>query len=279
MSSIVPSYIAKVARAQRHLVDLKAAIDDFAGSHPYHVTTTLIESKNNPRTVRKLEFTSDPENTDIPILAADLLHNLRSGLDHLMTALVERRARGHVYFPIYFQGVWEPGPPGENAARAKDRSRWATDTRTVAPGALAILKDLQPPDGGNDQEANMLRVLNTLANTDRHQRLPIVARGLRKATVQWTNPYGSTVRSPLERRDFLTAEQAEIKGIPSQAVDVKIYGEVIVTIRYRVDNGVPKHIEIPGSFDRLILVLKGGPELALPGVIPDLLPFVQGDAP
>ena len=69
---------------------------------------TRVEGKNN-RHVCRLEFTRDPADTDIPIVLADVVCNLRSSLDHLMSCLVPKKQVGHIYFPIYFQGVWDTG--------------------------------------------------------------------------------------------------------------------------------------------------------------------------
>src|SRR5438270_1713262 len=122
--AVVPSFVAKVARAKKHLVDLEAEIDRYATGKPYAVCDPVKRKKKT----RRLVFTRDPANTDIPLIAADAIYNLRSSLEHLMGALVVRGKRRSVMFPIFFQGVWEPGPPGENKERRKLRSRWASDT-------------------------------------------------------------------------------------------------------------------------------------------------------
>src|SRR5215212_2557483 len=127
---IVPSYIAKVARAKKHLIDLQAAIDLFAGDHPY-TARERIEGKKQ-RKVWRLTFTGDPANTDIPVIAADAIYNLRSSLDHLMSSLVPSNQRSSAMFPVYFEGVWEPSPPGENKQRCKERACWASDTKSLA---------------------------------------------------------------------------------------------------------------------------------------------------
>src|SRR5215211_1509042 len=109
-AGVVPSFITKVARAKKHLVDLKTAVDGFAATHPYTVAET-VESKRS-RKRRRLQFTATPANTDIPVIAADAIHNLRSSLDHLMSAMVANKDRGSVMFPIYFQGAWDAIVPG-----------------------------------------------------------------------------------------------------------------------------------------------------------------------
>src|SRR4051794_33023831 len=119
MPAIVPSYVAKVTRAKQHLIDLEAEIERYALRKPYTVRER-IEGKKK-RKVRRLAFTEDPANTDIPIIAADVIYNLRSGLDHLMASLAPSARRSSVMFPVFWQGVWDAPIEGENEQRLKDR--------------------------------------------------------------------------------------------------------------------------------------------------------------
>lgn len=118
---IVPSYIAKVARAKKHLIDLKTAIDEFAGAHPYTVSERTEGKKK--RNVHRLTFTADPVNTDIPIIAADAIYNLRSSLDHLMSSLVPRNQRSSAMFPVYFEA--SGNPPGQGRTSSDERTALA----------------------------------------------------------------------------------------------------------------------------------------------------------
>ena len=280
MSTLVPSYITKVERGQKHLKDLEVAINTFASGHPYHVTTSFIQGKRQ-KMLRRLEFTQDAANTDIPILLADVVYNLRSALDHLMTSLVAPNKRGHVYFPIYFQGVWVLSGPGENEQRVKERGRWLADTEAVAEGAKTILKRMQPPDGGETGKANLLAVLNRLSNTDRHTQLPVVARGLRSVALRWTLPNGTVQKGGAGVARGLIEDRATLHGIPDQAVDVQAYGEVVVAVRVRVQSGHAQFMQIPRDLFKLVNVIRGGPGLppGVRGIIPDLVPFVRDDAP
>lgn len=122
----------KIKRAEAHLADLKEAIDMWAGPHPYEVRTTPYRNRD----AFHLAFTEDPINTDIGIIAADLVYNLRSGLDHLAAALVPPKDRDSTYFPIFFHGVWEPAAASDTEQQTKERGRWLTITRTMKPKPL-----------------------------------------------------------------------------------------------------------------------------------------------
>jgi hypothetical protein len=186
MPSIVPSYITKLDRAEHHLGDLKEAVAAFGGtgteaeSRPY----TITKSREGRRDVHRLEFTRSVVNTETPLIAADAIYNMRSSLDHLMTALSP--AGRNPIFPVYFRGVADPPVDGENNQRIKLRERWTSDTAHLAPQAVEFLKRLQPPDDPTHAESpHALRLLNQLSNKDRHTRLPLVADGVEGLIINW----------------------------------------------------------------------------------------------
>jgi hypothetical protein len=141
MSQIVPSYMLKIARAEKHLVDLRREVDRYSDREPYTVDSRHYRKRHEHR----LAFTEDPINTHIGVILADLIHNLTSGLDHLLADMVPPKDRSRVMFPVLWQGVWENGVPGENSQRAKDRARWKSITRNMNADAATLLQKMQPP--------------------------------------------------------------------------------------------------------------------------------------
>jgi len=261
---IVPSYVAKVTRAKEHLIDLKSAVDQYTASDPYAMSER-VEGKKKRR-VRRLAFTEDPANTEIPIIAADVIYNLRSSLDHLMSALVANKDRGSAMFPIFFDGVWEAIVPGENQQRVKERTRWASDIKTLPDGAVALLKQLQPTDGsGNDTEVNMLTLVNRLSNRDRHEKLPVVAAGMRYMIVRYTLPDGTArVGKGIPDADSIFQDQAKL-DIPDHTMNVEIKGIPVVAISVGNEQ---RYIEIP---DRLGVAVRYIEEQ----IVPRFIPFVR----
>ncbi len=259
MTTLVPSHIAKVARAKQHIADLDAAVADYAKTKPYEVRTR-IEGKKK---VRRLAFTASPANTDIPLIAADAIYNLRSALDHLMASMVPKARRQSVGFPIFFRGVWETGPPGEEQQRVKLRGRWASETATLHPGAVAVLKRLQPPDDAGDDAANLLRIINSLSNRDRHEKLPVIAAGLSTMMVRWTMADGRPQGGLSASKGGFFKDQAQIRDIPDVAMDVQITGVPLIAIRVREEKG---YIELAR--------LGRAPSLIDEHVISPLTPFV-----
>jgi hypothetical protein len=263
MGTAGPSYIAKVARARKHLADLDVEIDRFIATRPYAVS----ERVEGKKMVRRLAMTSDPANTDIPVIAADAIYNLRASLDHIMSCIVVSSKRGSSMYPVYFQGVWEDPVPGENKQRAKDRARWASDTRGLVPDVLTFLKESQPPDdGGHDQgDIHVIRAINRLSNRDRHEKLPVVASGLRDISLTWTMPDGSTGSTEGQRTGNTFLKDGSKLPIPSSAVDVTIDGTPNIAVRIRQDG---LHIGLPSSLYSAAAVIEDT-------VIPQLAQYVR----
>jgi hypothetical protein len=267
MPTVVPSFVAKLSRAKKHLIDLEAEVARFVDVHPYAVRCR-IEGKKK-RKVWRIEFTADPANTDIPILAADVIYNMRSSLDHLMSALVAPKDRGSAMFPIFFRGVWGDPVEGENEQRRKDRARWDSYVKTLPDQAVAILKSLQPPDAAwQESENERLRFINKLSNRDRHEKLPIVASGLNDPTFEVFMPDG-TVKRPVLHPDTPGAfeNHAHVHAIPDDAVDVKVKGVAAVGIRM----GDPKehrYVEVPWGLRQAAETIEGR-------VFPALVGFVR----
>ncbi len=257
MVAIVPSYLAKVHRAEKHIIDLEGEIERYASTKPYTVRER-IEGKKQ-RKVRRLAFTAYPENTDIPIIIADVIYNLRSSLDHLMAALVAPKDRSSSMFPIFFQGVWEAIAPGENQQRVKERIRWASDIKTIDSGAVAVLQSLQPPDdGGNNETANLLRFINRLSNRDRHEKPPVVVTGLDQLVARFKWPDGRPqigLGIPNSDGGFFK-DGAEIK-FPQDAMDVEIEGTPLIAIRVGQDEtGRPRYLQVPDELTKTVSFIK-----------------------
>lgn len=263
MAELVPSYILKANRAEQHLHNLKVGITGWANTHPYEA----VPGRQGKRKSYHLRFTSRPPQ-EIGVIAADFVYNVRSGLDHLMAALVPSTERSKVYFPIYFEGVWEDPLKGEDKERLKDRGRWNSDTEKVRPEAIAILKSLQPKETAG--QINSFLLVNRVSNHDRHQKLPVLFTGLRGMRIIWTDGEGTKQIGPVDTgdpaADTIVYEDGTELFVPPYAMDVKVAGSPVVAVQI----GDPAiHIEIPRVFDQALDVFR---RLA---ILP-LAPYVRG---
>jgi hypothetical protein len=242
MISIEPSYLAKLRRAEHHLGELTKAVAEYANTHPY--TFEILGDRTG-----RLTFTAYPENTEIPIIAADVIYNMRSALDHLIAKLVPANRERSVYFPILFDGVWDDPVDGENERTTRDRERWATYVKGVHPQAVEIIKGMQPsPDpSASDPTVNFLIALNRMAVRDRHTRLPLTA------STGWADSSGA-----LHHDGLMT-------GLPGGIVEARIHGQTVVAVQIGGDLG---HLRLPDS-------LAMGVRVCRERIVAPLIPFVR----
>jgi len=97
---------SRVEWAKKHLAELEQRIESFIDTGPYKV-----EKKPDPEDSKALRYyvTSVPSGQpiDIPLIAGDVLFNLRAALDHLAYQLVlangvtDENILRRTYFPIF----------------------------------------------------------------------------------------------------------------------------------------------------------------------------------
>lgn len=145
----------KVERAREHLATLSVAVREHLDSKPYAVGT-----KHDPDSRRLIYFVSGvrPAPLRLSAILGDIIHNLRSALDHLAYQLVwvgtGKSPSNHVYFPI----------ADDRPKYLEQRSR---QLKGAAAAAVATLDGLCPYKGGNDG----LWRLHKLNNIDKHRVL------------------------------------------------------------------------------------------------------------
>jgi hypothetical protein len=139
----------KIKRAEKHLAELEAAAEKYRDSYN-HVAV-------GERRLRKLPII----HFEMLAVAGDVLHNLRSALDHLMyhLALVANPKASEavlrkISFPI------ADSAHGYKSLRGKVQG-------IIEPRALQFIDGLKPYKGGND----WLWKLHETNNIDKHRRL------------------------------------------------------------------------------------------------------------
>lgn len=259
MVAIEPSYFAKLRRAERHLEELTKAVAEYAETHPY--TFDPLGDLTG-----RLTFTAYPENTEIPIIAADAIYNMRSALDHLIAKLVPASRERSVYFPILFDGVWNEPIDGEDKRTTKDRARWATYVKGAHPQAVEILKGMQPsPDqSASDPTVNFLVALNRMAVRDRHTRLPLTAPTLAEYTVTVKRADGAKSTGWGDSPGALH-DHGLMTGLPDGIVEARIHGKTLVAVQIGGDQG---HLRLPDS-------LTIGLRVCRERIVAPLVPFVR----
>ena len=148
----------KLDRAKEHLDDLVLEIKRFYKTNPYDGVI-----QDNPETQQR-EFRvtqADPLPDSLAVISGDVLHNLRSALDHLAWQLVLANGgepNSNTAFP-----VWR--------SESKFKSSRPGYAKGVSKAALDILYGLKPYKGGNDA----LWRIHQLDIVDKHRLLLTVA--------------------------------------------------------------------------------------------------------
>lgn len=181
------SWRLKVDRAEQHLGDLKREIDRYAEQHAYKAVHHVggVKCHEHPDCWRyRLQITQEPDPW-LAILAGDVVHNLRSALDHIAVALVPSSRRYKASFPIRMEDPWVR-ENGRYVAKPETRRSFNTAVKGMPAAAITAIKELQPYKEGPDARIHLLAQLSTLENADKHRQLIPFAAGLRRVASKVT---------------------------------------------------------------------------------------------
>lgn len=144
----------KVERANRHIDEFEIEIEAYRQTKPYTIAPNIDTAA--PGEIIKIDLPNAvPMN--LSVIAGDVLHNLRSALDHLVSRLAERNGANStrdVYFPF---GRDSTG--FESSAKEK--------IKRLSTSAQTFIRDLKPYKGGND----LLWAIHALNIMDKHNLL------------------------------------------------------------------------------------------------------------
>lgn len=159
MDKLHPSIRDKIERADKHILELDAAIEAFCKTNPCKIKAGFSSDK------RATYFVADIESIPLVVraIAGDAIQNLRSALDYLACLLWNRTNTGdcRIYFPIFDSAA-------EYEARAFGK------VKGLAQDAIDAISAVQPYKGGS---GIWLWQLHKLSVIDKH-RLPLtVAAG------------------------------------------------------------------------------------------------------
>jgi hypothetical protein len=182
--------LAKLNRADAHLKALQAEIPAFFDRDPYSFREDLdceagqyslhIEIREQPPLLWS-------------VIAGDLVHNLRSALDHLAWQLVlvsNNKPSSNTQFPIFSV---EP-------VNGRPLAKWKRMVAGMSGPILKCIRHVQPYTAGDQAQDTGLAILNSLSNMDKH-RLPVA----RVAAVARHDP-GSIGLIPVRDIEILDAE-------------------------------------------------------------------------
>jgi hypothetical protein len=154
---------AKIERAKENIKNLETEITAFVQTDNYVVI------RNVDHKTMECTFTALPQSIPLrfPVLAGEVVHHLRSSLDHLIWALVLSRHKApdfKVQFPIC--------TTEQEFLAARKRGI----VKGVSDRAQTILQSLQPyrdVNFGRQPDDNALAILHQLNIADKHTLLPV----------------------------------------------------------------------------------------------------------
>jgi len=130
--------------------------------------------------IRVIGELSEPIPQNWPLKVGDIVHNLRSALDHLVWAIsshdqnfasADESQKRRVQFPICINY-------GEYFGRKPKQGQRAKRCHFIEPLALAEIDALQPYLLGSNATSHILAILNELSNHDKHHTIiaaPMIA--------------------------------------------------------------------------------------------------------
>lgn len=157
----------KLHRAQEHLEVLHSGVQAFLWRDAYGARVEL-DAQTNELVVITI-VREQPPPTWGPLFG-DLIHNLRSTLDHLAIALVlankpTANTRSNA-FPIFDKD------PSRPKASKRDKATWTRMVKNMSTEQVAAIRAVQPFNTPiSEGLTNTLIVVSTLSNTDKHRGL------------------------------------------------------------------------------------------------------------
>jgi len=162
----------KVGRARVHIEELARDIDAYRQTKPYSLKPDPYEIKSGDAVQITLPETIPPI---LAVIAGDVLHNLRSALDHLVCKLAIRNGSSTctgVSFPF-----------AKNASLFEEEA--ARKIKPLSLEAQQFIKGLRPYEDGN----HLLWTLHRLNIIDKHRLLVLVGSTVSVEIAQESEPY------------------------------------------------------------------------------------------
>ena len=181
------SWDIKLERAKHHLRDFEGRIPAIDERRAYPVREQVEHDGEQDVYVARLDI-PEPSDPLLPVIAGELMFNLRSALDHLAVAMTAKPNRSTA-FPIFTDDIDARDPGSRKYLHRDARKAWKAMTKGFPEGAMPIVEAAQPymhRREGRDPQHAALALLGSLQNADKHNRLILVVSGLRNPVV-WVN--------------------------------------------------------------------------------------------
>jgi hypothetical protein len=185
---------AKIERAKTQISDIEARVQLWAQSNPFSVV-----NKINPHDPREEVWSFIPKTIgfDLPVIVGEALHNIRSPLDQMLSAVAEQRGSSDgVAFPF--------GKSADIFERALSKQK-----KLLPADAIDMICALQPYKEGNV----LLWAINELNRGDKHRPklVPVLANSSWKVSFMAVEKGGTLYITGDRRSGYLATNQADGK--------------------------------------------------------------------
>lgn len=229
MSDPLVAVYAKLGRAEIHLKALQDQVATFLDSEPYGIREHFHPDKGSY--CLTIEVRHEPPLL-LSVILGDLIHNLRSALDHLAWQLVlanNSEPTKRTQFPIFTSDPVSGEPLNKLTRNVKGMDKTVVDE----------LRRIQPHTAGDRADHHSLAILAKLSNEDKH-RLPIACFGAigphnpqttgivagRDIQVRWAN---ISTGKALKDGDEVVWARFDVTG-PNPEIDMK--GKVPIEVAF-----------------------------------------------
>jgi hypothetical protein len=219
---------AKIDRARYHLSQLHASVQAW-GSAEENDHAPALNYDQDRKVIGIVLQEVRPNDINWALIVGDVVHNLRSALDHLVCQLATLHGRSiadckKTAFPICIDEA--------TFAKAKRRVEPFVD-----PGAFALIEVLQPykaaDRAGKDARSNNLWVISQLDIIDKHRMLVIAAKYFRATDVRYTLR-GITTVLPVDGKWFPLEDGAQIGSLDISNLTIEHTDEMHVQAQTEV---------------------------------------------
>jgi hypothetical protein len=214
MLSGVDSANLKIVRVSKHLNEIRSLLRDFVCTE----ADAIAKSKSSG----KLNFSGRPYD-DIPIIAGEIIYQLRSSLDHLTFDLVKLNSLGiqlpkrwdeRCQFPLLLNVPTKGNPP---VILQLPLAYNFFDDRLpgISKQAFAFIESVQPYNTGDVSLG--LRYLSELSNIDKHRHLHITKPHVIRRDENTVRYRGSIM---VGSRQVRLDEGAEVKPMSDPSIEI-----------------------------------------------------------
>jgi hypothetical protein len=243
----------KIERAYKHIEDLEDAIRETAGPVFKSVSVEFEPNTGKPRLQSSPLLIYPPE---VPAMAGDAVHNLRSALDHLAFHLVEvgislGETRGSQFKMVDIQFPISYSPDGYKSIKPRS-------VEGMTREAIEAIDALKPYKGGNDA----LWLLRQLDNTDKHTSILAVGEDfiMGGVSLKAYNPFFTALDAPQQDQGVNFASQEPLiesavgRGnalLPTLHQLAHLVSDTVASFRPLLEDGIRESGEASGPPDFL----------------------------